>query len=170
MPYQCACCGQWHEERPTCFGAPLPAAVAQLTEQQRASRVQLSSDQCVLDDEHFFILGNLDLSVRRSDEVIRWAVWSTVSRANFERASELWSTEGREVEQPYFGYLSNSIPGYPGTINIKLMVHTQPIGIRPVLQVIDEDHALRHDQDSGISAQRADELIHVALYGAAPAE
>jgi len=124
----------------------------------------MSSEQCVLDDEHFFVLGTLDLPVRGADEVLTWIVWSTLSRANFERTSDLWNVEGRESEPPYFGWLSNEIPGFPGSLNIKLLVHTQPLGIRPRLEVVDERHPLRDAQMNGISPEEAERLIHVALH------
>lgn len=118
-----------------------------------------------LDDQHYFIIGNLDLPVRGSSEVIRWTLWSTLGKASFERCSELWEAEGRESEPPYFGWLSNSVPGYTGAINIALAVHTQPLGFRPKLEVIDAEHPLHTDQKHGITPARADELIHIALYG-----
>jgi hypothetical protein len=168
MGYQCHCCGAWHDERRTAFGLRMPAVVASLTDDERATRATLGSDQCVLDDEHFFILGNLELPVRDSTEVITWTVWSTLSEMNFERSSDLWHTEGRESEPPYFGWLSNSVPGYPDSLNIKVLVHTQPVGSRPKLEVIDESHRLYRDQREGIAAAWADELIHAALFGAPP--
>jgi hypothetical protein len=165
MGYECSCCGVWHEERPTAFGADMPLVVAQLTDDERAARVALSSDQCILDEEHFFILGNLDIPVRESTEVITWTVWSTLSETNFERCSELWHSAGRESEPPYFGWLSNQVPGYPRSVNIKVRVHTQPLGTRPKLEVIEESHPLRTHQKDGITAAQADKLIHIALYG-----
>jgi hypothetical protein len=165
MGYTCRTCGVWHDERPTCFGAELPSAVAALSPDELASRVERSSDQCILDGKHFFVLGNLDIPIRGSAEPMSWTVWSTLSEQSFERASELWHTPGRETEPPYFGWLSNQIPGYPSTVNIKLRVHTQPLGIRPQLEVVEEDHPLAADQEHGISEERASELVHAALHG-----
>jgi hypothetical protein len=136
--------------------------VFQLSEGQRRRRVEAGSDQCILDGKHFFILGNLDVPLRGSEEVLRWSVWSTLSEANFKRASELWEAAGREAEPPYFGWLSNQIPGYASTINIKALVHTQPVGVRPQIKVIEDDHPVATDQASGISRERFDELIHAA--------
>ncbi len=96
---------------------------------------------------------------------MRWTVWSTLSETNFERSSELWDSPGRESEPPYFGWLSNQIPGYPSSINIKVMVHTEPVGIRPRLRVIEDGHPLFTDQEGGITEDRAEELIHASLHG-----
>ena len=161
MGYTCRTCGVYHEERPTCFLAEMPAAVAQIPLNERSSRVALSSDQCILDDKHFFILGNLDLRIQGTDDFVRWTVWTSLSEENFQRASHLWTKAGRESEPPYFGWLSNFIPGYDST-NVKTLVHTQPVGVRPKIEVIEEGHPLALDQARGISPERADELIHLA--------
>jgi hypothetical protein len=166
MGYKCRCCGIEHEERPTCFIADLPAVLADLSDEELAARVSRGSDQCILDDEHFFILGNLDVPILGSEEGMRWSVWTTLSRTNFERASDLWTTAGRESEPPYFGWLSNQIPGYPPSLNIKTVVHTQPVGIRPKIEVTEPGHPLEFDQKNGIPEERAAELIHAALHGA----
>ena len=126
--------------------------------------MEAGSDQCILDGKHFFILGNLDVPVRGSEDMLRWSVWSTLSEANFKRAADLWETAGRESEPPYSGWLSNQIPGYPSTINIKALVHTQPVGVRPQIKVVEEDHPLATDQENGIDPARLDELIHVAWH------
>lgn len=46
---------------------------------------------------------------------------------NFARALSLWTTAGREREQPYFGWLSTDLPLYqPSTLSLKARVRTQP--------------------------------------------
>ena len=165
MGYRCRTCGVWHDERPTCFGMDLPDPVVAVSEVEFRTRVERGSEQCVLDNKHFFILGNLDIPIRNSSEFIRWTVWSTLSEANYARSSELWHTTGRESEPSYCGWLSNQIPGYPSSINIKAMVQTEPVGIRPTIRVIEEGHPLSIDQEDGITEQRAEELIHAALHG-----
>jgi hypothetical protein len=163
--YRCKSGGTWHDERPTCFGAELPAAVAALSAEEFEARVERGSDQCILDGESFFILGNLDVPIRGSEEFLRWTVWTTLSQTNFERASDLWHTTGRESEPAYFGWLSNQIPGYPPSVNIRALVHTQPVGVRPKIEIIEPDHHLGMEQKAGITAERADELIHDSLHG-----
>jgi hypothetical protein len=163
MGYTCSTCGVWHDQRPTCFLSKEPAAVAQIPLNERRKRVELGSDQCVLDNKDFFILGNLDVSITGTDDFLRWTVWTTLSEPNFKRASELWETPGRESEPPYFGWLSSFIPGYE-SINIKTFVHTQAVGVRPKIEVVEEGHPLAVDQARGITLERADELIHLALH------
>jgi hypothetical protein len=148
---------------PLCFIAPAPAQTAIVPEADWPKRIQLSSDQCVIDGEHFFILGNLDLPIVGREEIVRWSLWSSLSRANFERACDLWETEGRESQDPYFGWLSTAIPGYEQTVGLKVNVHTQPVGVRPHIRVLAQEHPLHRDQVEGISWERACELSHAAL-------
>ena len=159
MGYLCTTCGTHHSEQPTCWKFDVPAVVADLSEEEVKRRVEQSSDQLVLDGEHFFILCNLDIPIRDSADFLRWSVWSTLSKRNFERASDLWETPGRESEKPYFGWLGNQIPGYPPSVNIKSFVHTEPVGIRPRIEVIEEGHQLLEDQRNGITEARAHTLI-----------
>ena len=166
--YTCRSCGTWHDERPTCFIVPLPEAVLQIPEPERMGRVDAGSDQCILDGKHFFILGNLDVPVRASKEVLRWSIWSTLSEANFRRSADLWETPGRESEPPYFGWLSNQIPGYPWTVNIRVLVRTQEVGVRPLIEVVEDGHQLAREQREGIDEPRLDELIHAAWYPEVP--
>lgn len=165
MGYQCNICGAIHDERPTCFSFKMPMVVSHLSETDRERRVEMSSDQCVLDEEHYFILGTLDLPVQDSDEVLRWIAWSTLSKPNFERSCELWRVHGRESEPPYPGWLSNEISGFPNSLHTKLLVHTEALGFRPGLEVVDDGHPLWAAQRNGITRQQADELIHVAQFG-----
>ena len=162
--YVCRSCGETHDGRPTAFRYPLPDVVHAIPTEGRAARVQESGELCVLDGRHWFILGNLDVPVSGSEEFVRWTVWSTLSRENFERACSLWEAEGREAEPPYFGWLSNDIPGYPSTLNLPLEVRTGAVGVRPILHIRDDaDHPLARDHRTGVTVERADELIDAAM-------
>lgn len=167
MGYKCSTCGEWHDERPTCFRCLAPTIVAALNDDERRERVQLGSDQCVVDGEQFFLLANLDLPVVRSEECIRYTTWVSVSERDFERAADLWTTEGRESEPPYEGTLSNTLPGIDGVLNARVLLHTNPVGDRPRVEVVDTEHVLRTYQRQGLESDKADALIHAALYGAA---
>ena len=162
-PFACITCGKHHHELALCFLAAAPAQIAVVAEAERAKRILLSSDQCIIDDQYFFILGNLDLPIAGRSETFRWSLWSSLSKTNFERASDLWETAGRESEPPYFGWLSTAIPGYDRTAGLKVLVHTQPVGTRPLIEVMEQDHPLYRDYVAGISWARASELSHAAF-------
>jgi hypothetical protein len=166
MPgYQCRRCGEYHDEPPLHYGFHAPAAWYGVPEGERSQRSLLSSDQCVIDDEHFFIVGNLELPVAGSQERFSWDVWVSLSARNFSRACELWERPGREIEPPYFGWLSSSIPGYPETLNLKTMVHTRPVGVRPRIELEPTAHPLAVEQREGITWERVREIAEVVLHG-----
>ena len=162
--FTCATCGQFHEDLPMSYGAEAPLPWFHVAPEERKKRTELSSDQCTIDDEHFFILGRVEIPVRDSDEVFSWLAWASLSQANFERASELWDTEGRESEPPYFSWLSTSLPGYPETFLLKARVHTRPIGQRPYIELAATDHPLAIEQRDGITMQRVREIAEMVLH------
>jgi hypothetical protein len=120
----------------------------------------------VIKNEHFFIRGLIRLPVLDADASYEWGVWVSLSRASFERASELWETEGREAEPPYFGWLSTELPPYqPSTLNLKTSVQTQPVGLRPLVELEPTDHPLAVEQREGITLARVQEFAELLLHG-----
>lgn len=162
--WRCRCCGEWHEELPMHFGAPAPALWYQIPEEERATRAELSSDLCLIDGEHGFIVGNLEILVRETGEIFSWDVWVSLSLANFKRAFELWEQPGRETEPPYFGWLSTSLPGYPETLHLKTLVHTCEVGRRPRIELEPTDHPLAVEQREGITLERVREIAEAVLH------
>ncbi len=67
--------------------------------------------------------------------------------------------EGREQElEPMFGWLSTSIPCYPETINLKTMVHTRSVGVRPYIKLEPTEHPLAIEQREGITIERIKQI------------
>lgn len=62
--------------------------------------------------EHFFVRARLVVSVLDADEEFDLGVWVSLSKANFARASELWTNPDRVNEPPYFGWLATELPIY----------------------------------------------------------
>lgn len=157
--YKCSTCHEQHEGLPFSYGPPVPAMWYDIPQDQRESRVDLSSDQCVIDEKYFFVLGRIEIPVVDVDEVFAWLVWVSLSEHNFLRMSELWEIEGRESEAPYFGWLHSSLPCYPATtMNLKTSVHTRPVGSRPFIELERTDHPLSIEQERGITMLRVQEI------------
>ena len=90
MPgFHCATCGDFHAEIPMVLGAPSPALWEDIPAGEREGRGDLSSDQCIIDDEYFFILGRLEIPVLDSHLKFTWLTWVSVSRPNFDRADKV---------------------------------------------------------------------------------
>jgi hypothetical protein len=165
MGFTCTTCGQYHMELPMCFGQPAPALWLQMPEAERARRGELSSDQCVIDDEHYFVLGRIILPVVDGPEPFCWLAWVSLSKENFLRASERWCAEGRESEPPYFGWLQSALPYSPTTLSLRTNVLTQPVGQRPLIELEPAEHPLSVEQRRGITMARVREIAEAALHG-----
>lgn len=164
--FRCAACGDWHDELPFAYASPAPDVYETIPSDERDRRVVLGSDQCIVDDELFFARGIVELPVVDASERFHWGVWVSLSRASFERMSELWETPGREREPPYFGWLSTTLPLalYPSTLHLKTQLQTQPVGVRPLLTLEPTDHPLSVEQRSGIRLARVEEFAARLLH------
>ena len=163
--YTCRCCGQYHAELPLHYGAAAPVYWYGVPAKERKKRCVLSADQCVIDEENFFIVGNLDIPVVGSTEPFSWDVWVSLSAQNFARACELWQSASRVSEPPYFGWLATELPGYPDTVNLKTMVHSRDVGRRPFIELEPTDHPLAVEQRQGITWDRVQEIAELVLHG-----
>ena len=170
--YTCKTCGVYHEELPFSYGSPAPDIVFSMNEEERNRRVLLlSSDQCVIkgrklfDEKNYFILGNIDIPIIDSKDIFRWSVWVSLSKVNYDRTARLWNTLGREEEPPYFGWLSTLLHVYhPSTINLKTNIHTNPVGMRPFVELEPTDHPLAMEQRKGITLARVQEIAEIILH------
>ena len=156
----CRSCQAHQETLPLCFGPEAPAAWDALPPPDRSRRGRLSEDLCEVDGQHFFIRGRLEIPIHDSAQPFVWLAGSSLSAAHFRRTQELWSTPGREREQPYFGWLSPVLACYPDTLNLRLRVHTRPVGERPWFELEPTDHPLAVEQREGISWERVHEIVH----------
>ena len=162
-------CGAVHDRPALDWGFDAPAYWHELSEAERETRGKLSDDLCVIrheDGDHFFIRGVLPIPVAGPEEEFRYGVWTSLSEKSFRRVVELWDDPKRTEEPPYFGWLSNSIAGYPETLNLKTNVHTRSLNLRPTIELERTDHPLALEQHEGISAERLRELVELHLHDA----
>lgn len=129
------------------------------------SASMLSSDQCIIKNEHFFIRGLIEIPVIDSDVAFSWGVWVSLSRDSFARALDLWETPGREAEPAYFGWLNTELGLYsPRTTNLKTHAHTRPVGQRPFIELEPTDHPLAVEQRTGVTMDRVREIAEAVLH------
>jgi hypothetical protein len=165
MPgFTCATCGQYHDELPLCFGAEVPDFYYSVPPEEREVRIAISADWCVVDEEHFFVRGRIEVPILDYPQPFIWNVWTSLSEANFIRTQELWNDPLRVQEEPYFGWLQTVVPGYENTLNIKTWVHAQPIGTIPQVEVFEEDHPLTMDQQSGLTLAQVKQIVEQLLH------
>jgi hypothetical protein len=163
--WQCATCGEWHDGLPLAYGPPAPVHWFLIPEEERERRTLLSSDLCLIDEQHGYIVGNVEIPIIGSEEHFCWDAWVSLSLPNFKRTFELWEQPGRESEPPYFGWLSSRLPGYPETVGLKTMVHTREMGRRPRIELEPTDHPLAVEQRQGITWERVQQIAAFVLHG-----
>ncbi len=164
LSYICKTCGKQHDELPMCYGVSAPELWYTIPEAERDTRTELSSDQCVIDEKYFFVLGRILIPVVDGDGPFVWLAWVSLSETNFLRTSELWESEGRESEPPYFGWLQSALPYIPTTLSLKTQVHTMPLGERPTIVLEATDHPLSIEQHFGISMARVQEIAEADFH------
>jgi hypothetical protein len=164
LRWTCSRCGAEHEGIPLDWAYDTPA----YWDGAQSDDDHLSEDLCTWTDDagklNYFIRGVLEIPVQENGESLGYGVWSSLSKESFERVVELWDEPARTEEPPYFGWLSNSLPGYPQTINLPLDVAVQEPGQRPLLVLHGGDHPLIDEQQRGISETRLQEIAELHMH------
>lgn len=164
MRWTCSRCGAEHE------GVPLDWAYESPIYWDGARRDDdwLSEDLCTWTDDarqrSYFIRGVLEVPILETDARLGYGVWSSLSENSFGRVCALWDDPTRVEADPYFGWLSNSLPGYPETVNLPLDVVVQEIDMRPLLVLHEGDHPLIQEQREGISMSRVREIAELNMH------
>jgi hypothetical protein len=160
MPYRCATCGELHDDLPD-IGADRPDPYWGVPEGERAARVELTSETCVIDDEEFFIRGVIEIPVRDQAEPFGFGVWVSQKRENFLAYRD--NPRSAEIG-PFFGWLCTELACYrETTLHLKTMAHFRGGRRRPAIELEPTDHPLAVDQREGISLARAWEIVHEYL-------
>lgn len=157
MSFHCSVCGEVHDELPD-IGSDRPDPWWNVAEEERDRRIELTSDTCVIDGEHFFIRGVIQIPVHGRSESFGFGVWVSQKRENFEAYVD--APESSEIG-PFFGWLCTGISYYPeDTRLLKTYAHFRGGGLRPVIELEPTDHPLSIDQREGITLDKALEIVH----------
>jgi len=139
-------------------------AAAAVPMEELEQRIAFTPDQCVIDGRDFYLRGRILVPVIGLEEPFVWGVWAEVSPKNFVRTNELWTTEGRENEAAFPGWLNTQLPVFGDTFNLEVMVQTQVVGKRPHFTVVEEEHPLAVEQRDGITLRRVEEIAEKMLH------
>lgn len=155
--FTCACCDQEHDGFPAIgFDAPV-GWDADMADRPGWS---LTSDECVINGEDFFVRAVLRIPVLDAEQDFEWGVWVSQSETNFRRARTPWNRLRPTRLSPTFGWLSNELAAYEeSTLALKTTVRPQPRGLRPLVQVERSEHPLSLEQCHGITTARVHELV-----------
>lgn len=138
---------------------------ANMTSDEREARAIIGSDQCIIDQQWFFIRGCLEIPIIGRDEPFLWGLWASVREEVFDEISDSWEQRGREhLHGPFKGRLCNSLSVYTETLNLKVRIIIQSVGQRPLFIVEDAEHPLAVEQRVGITFAAAMELASLLLH------
>jgi len=121
-------------------------------------RVELTKSLCVVDGEHFFIRGHIDIPIIDHSESLIFSVWSSLSEKSFRHVNERWNAMDRLNDSLYFGWLCSPISVYANALELPLSVQTREVGLVPLFRIRDCNHPLAIDQEGGISKKRWHEI------------
>ena len=177
LRWKCYKCDEWHTGPALDFAYDEP--VYWQEEHEKASRrtsllpswskkrrkTFLDSDFCAIEDHDFFVRGVIHLPIVGVGETFRWGVWGSLSRQNFETLLKMNDDPKRTKLPAMFSWLSNNIPEYPDTLNLKMYAHIQEPGERPQFFLEPTDHLLAQEYHHGISPERVKEIMMRRLRG-----
>ena len=166
MSYHCNTCGETHEGLPFPWGSEAPALCYEIPEIERDRRIEMSSDQCIVDGTNYFVLGRIEIRVVNSADNFYWLAWVSVSEPDYDRMTDLWQSMGRETEPPYSCTLSSELPCYSeSTLGLAAQLYTQPVGERPFVVFDLSDHPIVIEQRNGITISRVQEIGEKCMHG-----
>ena len=125
----------------------------------------LSEDFCVLGGDHFFVRCVFEIPVHGMADKFGLGVWSTLSRANFDKYVDGFDSGEFADMGPWTGWFSSSFKPFAGSINEPCWVHPQPGRQRPTISLANSDHELAIAQDEGITADRLLEIYAANGHG-----
>jgi hypothetical protein len=170
LRWKCGSCEEWHYGPCLDFSYGSPCHWTE--ENEEANQVDfflsgskglpttyLDEDNCIIDGEYYFVRGIIHLPIIGTDETLRWGVWGSLSRENFEKLLQMDDDPKRVELEPMFSWLSSWIEEYPDTVNLKMYAHIQEPGDRPVFELEPSDHPLSQEYHHGITPERVKEIM-----------
>ncbi|MBU2865140.1 DUF2199 domain-containing protein [Reinekea forsetii] len=162
--FKCSCCDEIHKGIPT-FGTTYPITVLQIPEDERASRVALGTDDCVIDEKYFYIRGCIEIPVQGFEDPFVWGAWVSLSEESFIQYIKHFDEAERSHIGPFFGWLSSDFIVYAEQcVNLKTRVHLRNDGIRPFIKIEPSEHLLSIEQRDGISEKRLIEIYEETMH------
>jgi hypothetical protein len=166
--WKCGSCEEWHTGACLDFSYPSPyywhgsaedVNAEQLLDSGELPKTFLDEDFCAIDGRDFFVRGSIHLPIFGTAETFRWGVWGSLSHESFETLLRMIEDPKRVDLEPMFSWLSSQIDGYPDTLNLKMYLHVQELGLRPIFELEATEHPLSREHHRGISAERVKEIM-----------
>lgn len=171
LRWKCGSCDEWHSGPCLDFSYDWPVywtdAHRELSrnagefsyDSQGRPDTFLDEDYCAIEDRDFFVRGIINLPIVGTNESLRWGVWGSLSRENFEKLIRMHEDPKRAELSAMFSWLSTRIPEYPDTLNLKMYTNIQEPGWRPFFELEPSEHLLSREYHRGISPERVKEIM-----------
>jgi hypothetical protein len=160
--WTCSVCGVAHE------GLPLDGVllIPRTGTRSVTGTTDFSAAISVIPTEHrdpdYFVRGMIEIPIldgTTEDEIyFGIGAWTSLSKDHFEWYSDNWEADREAQGDAWFGWLSNTVPVYPETLNLKSNVLLRGEKLRPLIALQPGEHPLSIDQHEGITLARAREL------------
>ncbi len=159
MRYRCPSCSDIHHGFPA-LAYNLPDAIFLLSAEEKERRAVVSSDLCILDDEHYFIRCVLPVAVNGYEEGFEYGPWVEINAEDFSRYSVWFNLGVSPGWHSIEGRLANALAASrPTTLGIRCRVLLpDDDDSRPLVQVSETSHPLFDEQVNGMPITRATEL------------
>jgi|SRR5579862_1312315 len=167
LRWKCGSCEEWHSGPCLDFGYSSPYYWKNNNDQvdystspnEGLAKTFLTTDFCAIDGEYFFVRGLIELPIVGTGEHLRWGVWGSLSRQNFETLFRMDDDPKRVELPPMFSWLSSHVAEYPETLSLKMYAHIQKPGSRPHFELEETDHPLSQEYHHGITVGRVKEIM-----------
>ena|SRR5215813_5074903 len=173
LRWKCSSCEEWHKGPCLDFGfsSPLYWSAEDESAFENAPPADdaefpstfLDEDYCAINNEYFFVRGNIELPIIGTAKTFNWGVWGSLSRDNFAICLRTNDDPKRVELEPMFSWLSSQIDQYPDTRSLKMYAHMQEPGFRPKFELEPTDHPLAQEYYNGISPARVKEIMKAEL-------
>lgn len=172
LRWKCDSCDEWHYGPclDLSYGAPIYWSDEYDSGPSRdhlspasLPRSYLDEDLCIINGEHFFIRGIIELPIIGTAQTFCWGVWGSLSEANFQKLLAVFDDPKRVELDPMFSWLSNNISEYEDTVNLKMYAHIGEPETRPRFELEPTEHRLSQEYYNGITAERVKEIMTRSL-------
>ncbi len=161
--FKCGTCGKFHIGLPMDMEFKKPGRYFEIPAKERNSRIYVSTDVCVVDDNEFYIRGVLPIPVANSIDKFRWGLWAKVEKNDFDIYAEYWDGNLTENLPALHGLLSGSMKHYPDSDMTPVEIYLQTGDQRPIFKVISDESSLGSDQKKGITIEKVHSFVELLL-------
>jgi len=162
--FKCGSCDEIHRGIPT-FGFRQPLAAFYVPEEEKAEKVDLGDDDCVINEERFFLRGCIEIPVHGYTDPFIWGCWAELSKDEFIEYITCAEDRDRASLGPYYGFLSGDFSPYEISCDrLQVRIHPRVNGTRPFFELRPTDHPLTQEQSSGICPERVAEIYEIMVH------